>query len=341
MKCVAIKGIKELEKREISEPIVDNKNVVIEVSRAGICGSDIHYWVSGQPSGLVMGHEFVGTVVDRGDREDLQIGDRVTALPISPCGDCPACGKGDVQYCNDTWTNAVGLSLTTPGAFSEKIKVRSDMVIKVPDCVTDDEVSMVEPTAVGLHAIHLADIKVGDKVLVVGGGIIGLVSAMFAKMEGASYVAISETNEARGEKAVKLGVADEWFDARKEDMIPTILTKTGIGFDHVIECCGSSPAVSSALMAVRPGGTVVLVGVATESVTIPTVLAVMRELTVKGAIAYTKEEFETCIKLMADKKIDVLKFVDDIVGLDQVQASFERLTSGVDDAIKILVDPKR
>ncbi len=341
MRCVAIKGVREFEVTEMDEPVSQDGSVVIDVKKTGICGSDIHYWVAGEPVGLVMGHEYCGVVTNPGSREDLKVGDRVTALPISPCGECEACKKGNPQYCPNTWTYATGLSLTNPGGLAPKMSIRPDMVIKVPANVTDEEVAMVEPTAVGLHAIHLADIKVGAKVLVVGGGIIGLVSAMFARMEGASYVALSETNAARGEKAVKLGVADEWFDAKDPEFMNKIVTKTGGGFDFVIECCGNAPAVSSALMAVKPGGRVILVGVSMEPVTIPTMLAVMREIDVQGAIAYTKEEFQTCIDLMENEQIDVLKFVDDIVGLDQVQASYERLTSGNDDAVKILVDPNR
>ena len=94
-------------------------------------------------------------------------------------------------------------------------------------------------------------------------------------------------------------------------------------------------------MTVRPGGTIVLVGVATGEISIPTVLAVLGELTVKGAIAYTKEEFGTCLNLIKNKKIDVNKFIDDVVGFDDVQKAYEILTSGNDDAIKILVDPKK
>lgn len=341
MKAVAIKGVKEFEIKDIERPTIDHENVVIEVKKTGICGSDIHYWVAGEPKGLVMGHEFSGVVKDPGNRTDLKVGDRVTALPISPCGHCEACISGNPQYCPETWTYAVGLSLSNPGGLTKEIKVRSDMVLKLPDSVSDEEGAMVEPTAVGLHAIHLADIKVGAKVLVIGGGIIGLVSAMFAKMEGASYVALSETNKARGEKAVKLGVADEWFDAKDTKMVEKALQKTNGGFDIVIECCGNSPAVGSSLMTVEPGGTVVLVGVSLGTVTIPTVVGVMKELTIKGAIGYTKEEFQTCIDLIATKKADVFKFIDDIVSLEDVQKSYERLTSGTDDAVKILVDPNK
>ena len=341
MKCVAIKDVKEFEIKDIPQPSVDHENVVIEVKKCGICGSDIHYWMAGEPKGLVMGHEFSGIVKDSGTRTDLKVGDRVTGLPISPCGNCEACLSGNPQYCPSTWTYAVGLSLTNPGALAKETKVRPDMIMKLPDSVSDDEGAMVEPTAVGLHAIHLADIKVGAKVLVIGGGIIGLVSAMFAKMEGASYVAISETNKARGEKAVKLGVADEWFDAKDTKMVEKLITKTNGGFDAVIECCGNSPAVGTSLMTVEPGGTVVLVGVSLGTVTIPTIVGVMKELSIKGAIGYTKEEFKTCIDLISEKKIDVLKFVDDVVSLEEVQKAYERLTSGTDDAVKILVDPNK
>lgn len=341
MKCVVINDIKELKVSEMEVPVSKDGSVVMDVLRTGICGSDIHNWVAGGPVGLVMGHEYAGVVTDPGDREDLKVGDRVTALPISPCLNCHACNTGNPQYCSQTWSYATGLALTNPGGFASKLSVRSDMVIKVPDAISDNEVAMVEPTAVGLHAVHLADIKIGQKVLVVGGGIIGLVSAMFAKKEGASYVALSETNKARGEKAVSLAVADEWLDATDSNLLPTVLDKTDGGFDVVIECCGNASAVSSALMMVKPGGTVVLVGVATEAIAVPTTIAVLRELTVKGAIAYTKEEFQTCIDLMANKQIDMERFVDDVVSLDEVQDSFVRLTSGVDSAVKILVDPQR
>lgn len=340
MKCVKIKGVKEFEVSEINEPENSDK-VIVDVKKCGICGSDIHNWVMGTPAGLVMGHEFCGIVTNPGSRKDLKVGDRVTALPISPCDNCEACKTGNPQYCPETWNNALGLSLTSPGALAPKTSIRPDMVLKVPDSISDEEVAMTEPTAVGLHAVNLANIKIGDKVLVIGAGIIGLVSAMFAKKAGASNVVISEANIARAEKAVALKVADKYYDAKDENMLKKVYEDTIKGYDVVIECCGNEPAVTSALMAVKPGGTVVLVGVATGAINIPTVVAVTRELTLKGAIAYTKEEFQTCIDLMANKEIDVLKFVSDTISLEEVQKAYERLTSGNDDAIKILVDPNK
>lgn len=341
MRAVALKGKREFELKEIEEPIIDNENVIIKVLKAGICGSDLHYFEMGEPNGLIMGHEFCGEVINPGNRSDLKAGDRVTALPISPCLECPACLSGNPQYCKSTWSKAVGLSLDNPGALGEMIKVRSDMVLKVPDNVSDEEAAMVEPTAVALHGIHLADVKVGSKVLVIGGGIIGLLSAMFAKKEGASFVAVSETNPKRGEKAITLGVADKYYNAKDEDMLKEVMSDTNGGFDIVIECCGNDSAVTSSLVTVKPGGVVVLVGVATGPISIPTVVAVMNELTVKGAIAYTKEEFKMCLDLISNKQIDVMPFVDDVVSYNQVQTAYFRLTSGNDGAGKILVSPSK
>lgn len=338
MKCVSISGEKKLVLKEMDEPVSRDGSVVIEVKSCGICGSDIHNWVSGNPVGLVMGHEFAGVVVDPGSRKDLKKGDRVTGLPISPCLECEACATGDYQYCPETWSKAVGLALTNPGGYAEYTSCRPDMVRKIPGNVSYDAACMVEPTAVSLHAINLADIKIGDKVLIIGAGIIGLMAAEFAKMNGASYVAMLETNKKRGKKAVNYGKVDEYFDATDANTISNLVTKIG-GFDKVIECCGVSAAVSEALMCVKPGGTIILVGVSIDAVSIPSALAVMREIKMQGAIAYRPKEFDECLQLIASKKINVTKYIDDYIKLDEAQEAFERLTNGKDSAVKIIFKP--
>lgn len=339
MKCAYIKGVRKIKKGTIDEPKSRNGYVVIDVKKCGICGSDIHYWDIGGPKGLVMGHEFCGIVIDPGDNRKLKVGDRVTALPISPCGKCEACESKNPQYCPDTWTHAVGLSLDNPGGYAEKLAVRPDMVIKVPKKISDNEVAMVEPTAVSYHAAKLANIKKGDSVLIIGAGIIGDLCATFAKLMGAKYVAISEVNEKRAKKAKKLGCCDEFFNPLKENFMPKVMSNCRYGYDVVIDCCGNSAAVSTAITCVKPHGNVVLVGVSLANIEIPSSLVVTKELNVYGAIAYTKKEFQDCIGFLLNEKINVLKFVDEIVSLDDVQNAFERLTNGNDDAIKILIQP--
>ena len=307
MKCVKIVDVKKLELSEMEKPVSKNGSVVFKVEAAGICGSDIHNWDNGGPVGLVLGHEFAGTVIDPGCREDLKVGDRITGLPISPCGVCEACKNGNPQFCFKTWNEAVGLALTNPGAYAEYSSCRADYVKKLPDNVSFEEGCMVEPSAVSLHAVNLANIKVGDRVLIVGAGIIGLMAAEFAKKDGASYVALVEVNKKRGEKAKSYGFVDEYFDGRDEKLVEKLMGASAGGFDKVIECCGNSAAVSEAIMAVKPGGTVILVGVSTTPVTTPLVLAVMREAKLQGAIAYTETEFDTVIRLISQKIVDVNK----------------------------------
>lgn len=339
MKCVKLVDVKKLELSEMEKPVSKDGSVVFKVEAAGICGSDIHNFDNGAPVGLVLGHEFSGTVVDPGSRDDLAVGDRITGLPISPCGKCESCKNGTPQYCYKTWSEAVGLALTNPGAYAEYSSCRPDMVKKLPDNVSFDEGCMVEPSAVSLHAINLADVKVGDRVLVVGGGIIGLMAAEFAKLDGASYVGLVEVNPARGEKAKTYGFVNEYFDGRDEKLVEKLMEVSQGGFDKVIECCGNSAAVSEAIMAVKPGGTVVLVGVSTAPVSVPLVVGVMKEVKMLGAIAYTELEFEDVIRLISEKRLDVCKYIDARVSLDKAQESFERLTSGQDDAIKIVFKP--
>lgn len=341
MKCVKIESAQKLKVDATDAPVSKDGSVVLKVESCGICGSDIHNYMAGQPVGLIMGHEFAGTVIDPGNREDIKVGDRVTGLPISPCGGCEACKTGNPQYCRQTWSYAVGLALTNPGGYAEYTSCRSDMVRLLPDEVSFDEAAMVEPSAVSLHAINLADIKVGDKVLIIGGGIIGLMAAEFAKLNGATYIAMLETNEARGKKACTIGEVDEYYNALEPDVVNKLIEKTHGGFDKVIECCGNAGAVSEAIMAVKPGGKVVLVGVSMGAISIPTVVAVMGEVDMQGAIAYTEKEFDTCIELIKTKKIDVDKYIDDKVSLEEVDHAFKRLTSGTDDAVKIIIKPNQ
>lgn len=339
MKCVKILDKRKFEVTETEKPESKNGSVVFKVNACGICGSDIHYWENGEPKGLIMGHEFAGTVIDPGNREDLKVGDRITGLPITPCGLCKACKSGNPQYCKLTWSKAVGLSLTNNGGYAEVSSCRSDMIKKLPDNITDDEASMVEPTAVSFHAVNLATIKGGESVLIIGAGIIGLMCAEFAKLNGAKYVALLETNEMRGNKALSFGKVDEFFDAKDPNSLTSLIEKTVGGFDVVFECCGKSPAVSEAIMAVRPGGEIILVGVSTAPITVPLVMSVMGEVKLQGAIAYTVSEFEECINLIASKQINVNKYIDDRISLDKVEEAFISLTSGKDDKVKIIIKP--
>ncbi len=340
MKAAIIKGVKNFETIEVAEPVSENGRVIVKVKKAGICGSDIHMWDGGN-EGIIPGHEFCGVVTDPGSREDLKEGDRVIALSISPCGKCEACLAGKPQCCKDTWTYGPGLSPAYPGGYEEKTSLRPDLVKKLPDNVSFDEGAMVEPLSVSLHGARLANIKKGDKVLVMGGGIIGLGAAMFGKMEGAGFVAVFQPNPHRAAKAISLGVADKTYDAKDPNFVANAMADAPEGFDSVIDCVGLAPAINAGIMLIKNGHNFVMVGVATAPQPILNVLPVIREIAMLGSAGYNFEEFDEVIKLCETKAIDATKFIDDVIAVEDVQDAFERLTSGSGDLVKIVIDPEK
>lgn len=338
MKAVAIDGKCQLKLIDADQPQATDSKLLIKVERTGICGSDIHMWHNGVPAGLIMGHEFGGTITDPGPAKDMfKVGDRVTALPANPCMECKFCKRQLYAACVKYLADAPGI--TTPGAYAEYILANPTMVRRLPDGMSMEEGAMVEPSAVALRAVHLGNVQTGDRVLVVGSGIIGLLCAAWARISGAAYVALSEINPARREKALAYGDIDEVFDAGDPKLQKKLLKATDGGFDKTFECAGPAPAVQSAIGATGYGGTCVLVGVNYDLVPIYTMRVNMREIMIKGSYGYSPDEFDMSIDYIARKALKTDRFVDDMVGLEGVQNAFERLSDPQGDAVKIMIKP--
>ncbi len=336
MKAVKLVGAKNLLVSEADEPKPGSQKVVIKIEKCGICGSDLHIWENGVPEGLIMGHEFSGTIADPGEAKDyLNIGDRVTALPANPCGECEPCKNNQFNRCLNMMADSPGIS--TPGAFAEYMSISHASVRKLPDEMSFDEGAMVEPSAVALHAVNLANIEPGDKVLIVGGGIIGLLCAAWARICGAAYIALSEVNEMRGQKAMSFGDIDAVFDAKDPKLQKKMLTETNGGFSKVIECAGPAPAVKSAIGGAGQGAIVVLAGISFANVPVSTMRIAMRELTLKGSYGYTQAEFDQCIDYIARKVLTANRFIDETIEMDDVPDAFERLADPNGDSVKILL----
>lgn len=338
VKAIKLSGARKLALADAEMPQAGNKTV-IRIERCGICGSDLHIWKNGAPAGLIMGHEFSGTVADPGSAGAfLEVGDRVTALPVNFCGTCPACRSRQFNRCARILADAPGI--TTPGAYAEYVAISTMSIRKLPGGMSMEEGAMVEPSAVALHAVNLAHVSPGDKLLIVGGGIIGLLCAAWARLGGATYIGLSEMNAKRRQKAFHYGDVDEVFDAADPQLHKTLLTATGGGFSKVIECAGPAPAVTSAIGAATSGGVVVLAGISYADVPVSTMRINMRELTLKGAYGYTLDEFDRAMDYIARKSLKTERFIDDTVRLEDVQRSFERLTDPAGDAVKIMINPR-
>ena len=343
MRAVKIAGPKELKEVEIESPESDGNNVIIRVSLCGICGSDLHYWEAGWGMGgvtdLILGHEFCGTIIDPGSRKDLLSGERVTALPLDPCGYCETCLAGFPNIC----LNALKRSIpgnNSPGAFAEYLKLRPDMVRKLPDSISDAEASMIEPSAVALHAIHQAGVRAGDRVLIIGGGAIGLLCATWARISGASCVAVSEINAMRRSKAAETVDIDAFYDAGDPEVIRKMKKESGGGYEVAIETSASEAGMNTALKALKWHGRLVLAGISMRPQKMSTIFYILKEIEQKAAIGYLPAEFDLATAFISDKKLMVKNMVNRIIAFKEVQNAFEQLSSGISADIKIAVQQK-
>ena len=206
--------------------------------------------------------------------------------------------------------------------------------------MTDTDAALIDPLMVAYHAVRKSGLKLHDKVLVVGSGIIAQMMGELAKRAGASYVAMSKTNDRKLAKAREVGAFDAYLDGKAENRREIYDEASGGGFDVVFEAVGSASALAASLDAVKPGGTVVTVG-NTIDATIPIDInrLVLRETHLIGSVSCTRKEFEETIDLIASGMIDPKRYVTDVVPIEDMQHAFERLTSRTDPVLKIVMKP--
>lgn len=343
MKAAVLAGPKQVEIKELPVPEIGPGEMEIDVSAIGVCGSDIHMWKTGKgwnpelTEDFVMGHEFCGVVTDPGD-SDFKIGDRVVYWANMYCGKCDMCLAGKEQLCREVnGQNYIGF--VRNGGYAEKFVWKASNAYKLPDTVSDTAAGLIDPLMVAYHAIKRSDMKLHDKVLVVGTGIIGYLTGGLAKKAGASYLALAKINDRKLELAKKIGGFDAYFDSSIPDAGVKMSEAVG-GFDVVFECVGTEESVAAAIDAVRPGGTIVTVGNSID----PTIKMslnkiVLHEIKFIGSVSCTRKEFEETIDLIASGMLDADKYVTDVMKLDDLQHAFERLTSKTDPVVKIVVKP--
>jgi (R,R)-butanediol dehydrogenase/meso-butanediol dehydrogenase/diacetyl reductase len=344
MRAVAHLGGGRLGVVDRPDPEPGPGEVVVAVERCGICGSDLHLAASLLlPPGAVLGHELAGRVAAVGtDVTNVREGARVAVLPMARCGTCDACRAGRTQLCFDQARTALGLGVND-GGFAELVRTDASACFAMPSTMTSEQGALVEPYAVGLHAVRrsrvladaaragaTADVSIG----VLGAGPIGLMTLAALRAEGFTRVAVAEPGDARAGVAARLGatevVADGTQLTRALDRPP----------DVVFECAGTPSTPQVAVNEVRPGGEVVLVGVAdpTELLSLLWVLLVVKEVDVRPSIAYTTDEYAESVAAVAAGGLDAAGLVSDVRPLDAADASFTELRGGR-GPVKVLLAP--
>ena len=264
-------GLDNMIIKEIPKPTAGPGKVVVAVEYVGICGSDVHYFHSGKVGAYevdltqdyMLGHECGGVVTEVGEGvQGLSVGDKVALEPGYTCGSCEFCKEGNYNLCSDV------IFLATPpvqGCNMEFIEYPADYCFKLPNNLSTLEGAMIEPLSVGMHAANQAEVGVGDTVVILGAGCIGLTTVLAARAHGCGTVIVSDLVGARLEKALELG-ATHVINGGEKDIVEEVRRLTGGRMaDKVFETAGSPVTIQQTPFLAKRGGTVTLVGLSTKA----------------------------------------------------------------------------
>ena len=330
MKAAVFKGAGQpLVVEEKPDPAPGQRQLVVAVDYCGICGTDLHSTREGPamlPCDSVLGHEFVGEVVELGANldADWEKGDRVCALPFISCGKCAACLAGRPFECLSL--GCIGLD--QPGGFAEYVTTCEHNTLKLPDQLSTLDAALIEPLAVGLHAVRVGGLKAGQRVLITGAGPIGLAVALWARFMGARDVVVSEPAEDRRALALSMGATA--VVGVGDTLGEQFADVAGGPPDVLFECVGAPGLIQQCIELAPRGGMLVPVGVCEQPDTILPFPALIKELAIQFAIAYTRADYETVISMLAQGRIDASAMVTGVVSLDEMPAAFDALCTPSD-----------
>ncbi|MCI2415939.1 alcohol dehydrogenase catalytic domain-containing protein [Saccharopolyspora sp. K220] len=332
MRAGVFRGAGRMPIEQVPDPVAGPADVVLEVRACGVCGSDLHAYTQGlfTKPGQIMGHEFAGEVVSVGaEVAGIARGDRVTGLPIQPCGACRRCRESVGHLC-EVW-NTRSIAFGLPGAFAEQLRIPDAVlgynVHKLPDAVTFEAGALVEPLAVAVHAVRQAALSPGQSAVVLGLGTIGLQVAQVLMAEGASPVIGVDRSPLRRSIAERLGVT-VFADVADVPGDPEI--------DTVFEVTGAPALVAHAAEIARPRGTVLIVALYEEPAQLDPTRLVHKELTVRGSAMVTPEDFRDAIDLLATGKAQTEPLITHRKPLAELGAAFDAQTDA-DQAVKVMV----
>ena len=335
MKALVYIGNQRVEPRETDPPRPGPGEVLLRVKRAGICGTDLHIFQGHMDRRvkppMVMGHEMCGEVAEVSQDAEASIGERVVVEPTVFCRRCPACRRGHTHVCQNL--NFMGADST--GAFQEYWSVPQDRLHRIPDNLGDDVGALIEPLAVAIHDMRMAQVEVGDRAVVIGGGPIGLLVALAARLDGAEVV-ISEVNPYRIEMARAFGIQginpnDDNLEAWVDDWTG------GAGADLVFEVSGSPAGARVMTDLLRVRGKVILIAIHAEPPPVNLFQFFSRELSMIACRVYEPIDFERAIRIAASGVIDLKGMISKVIPLTEAAEGFEEMNRG-GDVMKILLD---
>lgn len=326
MKAVRLDAVGELFLKEVERPKPGPGDLLVRVEASGICGTDRHLLKGEFPSKppVTLGHEFCGIVEEVGPGvQGFRPGMRVTGDPNIVCGRCVHCQNGRINLCR----NLTAIGIHRDGGLAEHVIVPQQQAYELPLSLKASHGAFCEPIACCLHGIDIADIQPGSSVIVLGGGVIGLITVQLARLAGASRVVLSTRQAVKRELAERVG-ATASIDPTQGDFIANVTGPDGLlpgGADVVIECAGVAETVEQSFQLARPGGTVVILGVMAqgEKVAVEPFDILFRELKVFGSFI-NPFTHRRAAELVASGVLKLDELISREVGLEEVPAIIAR-----------------
>ncbi|MCT8161726.1 zinc-dependent alcohol dehydrogenase [Pseudoruegeria sp. SHC-113] len=328
------RGNRSFEIRSVEPRAPGKGEVQVAPAYCGICGTDLHVYLGHMEARIgndrVIGHEMSGRITAIGEGvEGFAIGDPVVVRPLAHCGTCPACKAGHIHVCHKL--NFLGLD--TDGAFQQRWTVPAHVLHKLPDSLPLDQAALVEPLAVAVHDVRRARVALGEDVLVIGGGPIGMLVALCARRAGAR-VTLSEVNENRLALAREMGFAV--LNPREVNVAEAINAATqGKGADVVFEVSGTQPGVDLMTEAVATRGRICMVAIHASKPQVDMFRFFWREIDLIGARTYEISDFDAAIALLAEG-IGAEALITDVRPLSEMEAAFKALTE-MPNSMKTLI----
>ncbi|MET1005054.1 MAG: alcohol dehydrogenase catalytic domain-containing protein [Propionibacteriaceae bacterium] len=340
MKALVLHGDYDIAVEERPDPQPAPDEVVVEVIATGICGSDFHGY-SGENGrrhpGQVMGHETVGRVGELGSGvSGLTPGQLVTVNPVMGCNECEACANGQQQSC--TRRVVLGVAPEISAAFADRVAVRAANIVVLPEDMPAELGALVEPLAVGHHAVLRGGAVAEDRVLVIGGGPIGQACLLAARRLGVHNLALSDVSPSRRELCARLGA--QVIDPTAGALADAVAAALGGPATLVVDAVGVSRTVADALAASGLGARIVLVGMGAPQLDLAAYALITEERSLIGSFTYTAAEFADTAAWVGTRPDGVESLIDGRVGWDGAPQSFDDLARGRSTASKILVFPQ-
>lgn len=351
---LVLNKVKDLSFQEFEAPeISDEHDVIVEVKKTGICGSDIHYMLHGGIGNfkllkpMVMGHESAGVISKVGKAvTDFKAGDRVAIEPGVPSRFSDEYKSGHYNLCPCMCfaaTPAPEGVPNPPGTLCKYYKCPEDFLVKLPETVSLELGALVEPLSVGVHASKLADVKFGDDVVVYGAGPVGLLAASVATLFGASSVTVVDIFDSKLQTAIDIGAATQTFNSKSEGDDSKLIEKIGKVPTVVLECTGAEPCINSGVKVLKAGGRFVQIGNAPAPVKFPITELASKELTLFGSFRYSYNDYKTSVALLeknyrsGNPTIDYEKLITHRFSFKDGIKAYETVAAG-SNCIKCIID---